>query len=210
MYKQRKINYKGKQEYIWTFSPFLISFLLVLYIVRVYTRIFIKPEKAVAKNSKRALLTIMATTKIQDESDKESTTSSSLTMAENSTPRSWMSSTTNLSFSSSRRTSISTDTPYNFSNSHKPHKSNQIPWELIKKLRVKTGQIKLEHFRLLRRVGSGDIGNVYVCEIRNPILSNGWPENYTMSRGNFFFFMSFIGSCINAIHGKSRNFSTDD
>ncbi|XP_009588319.1 protein kinase PINOID 2-like [Nicotiana tabacum] len=125
----------------------------------------------------------MATTKIQDESDKESTTSSSLTMAENSTPRSWMSSTTNLSFSSSRRTSISTETPYNFSNSHKPHKSNQIPWELIKKLRVKTGQIKLEHFRLLRRVGGGDIGNVYVCEIRNPIVISNWPENYTMSRG---------------------------
>lgn len=32
------------------------------------------------------------------------------------------------------------------------------------------GRVGLEHFRLLRRVGSGDIGNVYLCEIRNPMV----------------------------------------
>ncbi|MCD7467391.1 hypothetical protein HAX54_004809 [Datura stramonium] len=94
-----------------------------------------------------------------------------------SSRRSWMSST-NLSSFSSRRSSISlcnssTEIPY-FSGSHKPHKSNQIPWELIRRIRVESGQIKLEHFRLLRRVGGGDIGSVYLCEIRNPVV--GLPQ----------------------------------
>ncbi|KAG5569794.1 hypothetical protein H5410_059560 [Solanum commersonii] len=114
----------------------------------------------------------MATTN-RDESDKDSTASSSITMPESSR-RSWMSST-NLSSFSSRRSSISlcNENPY-FSNSHKPHKSNQIPWELIRRIRVESGQIKLEHFRLLRRVGGGDIGSVYLCEIRNPVV--GLPQ----------------------------------
>ncbi|NP_001308202.1 protein kinase PINOID 2 [Solanum lycopersicum] len=114
----------------------------------------------------------MATTN-RDESDKDSTASSSITMPESSR-RSWMSST-NLSSFSSRRSSISlcNENPY-FSNSHKPHKSNQISWELIRRIRVESGQIKLEHFRLLRRVGGGDIGSVYLCEIRNPVV--GLPQ----------------------------------
>ncbi|KAJ8528319.1 hypothetical protein K7X08_022011 [Anisodus acutangulus] len=113
------------------------------------------------------------TTTIRDESDKDSTTSSS-TMPEYSSRRSWMSST-NLSSISSRRSSISSTTELSyFSNSHKPHKSNQIPWELIRRVRVESGQIKLEHFRLLRRVGGGDLGSVYLCEIRNPVV--GLPQ----------------------------------
>ncbi|MCD7459394.1 hypothetical protein HAX54_040851 [Datura stramonium] len=77
------------------------------------------------------------TTTNRDESDKDSTASSSITMPESSR-RSWMSST-NLSSFSSRRSSISlcnssTEIPY-FSGSHKPHKSNQIPWELIRRIR---------------------------------------------------------------------------
>ncbi|KAJ8527913.1 hypothetical protein K7X08_015364 [Anisodus acutangulus] len=118
----------------------------------------------------------MTTTNIVDESDKDSTTSSSTTittMPEYSSHRSWISSTTNLStISSSPRSSIS-ELPY-YSNSHKPHKSNQIPWELIKRIRAGSGQIKLEHFRLLRRVGGGDLGSVYLCEIRNPVV--GLPQ----------------------------------
>ncbi|KAK4343480.1 hypothetical protein RND71_036574 [Anisodus tanguticus] len=95
-------------------------------------------------------------------------------MPEYSSRRSWMSST-NLSSISSRRSSIYSTTELSyFSNSHKPHKSNQIPWELIRRVRVESGQIKLEHFRLLRRVGGGDLGSVYLCEIRNPVV--GLPQ----------------------------------
>lgn len=38
----------------------------------------------------------------------------------------------------------------------------------MKRLRsLKGGQLSLDHFKLLRRVGSGDIGNVYLCQMRN-------------------------------------------
>ncbi|KAF5788374.1 putative protein kinase AGC-RSK-2 family [Helianthus annuus] len=105
----------------------------------------------------------MATT-TRDESDYESSCSS-ITVPESS--RSWMS---NVSFGS-RRSSISGDP------SHKPHKANQAAWEAIKRLRFeKGGQVSLEHFKILKRVGSGDIGNVYLCQIRNPVV--GLPNSY--------------------------------
>ncbi|XP_074559233.1 protein kinase PINOID 2-like [Curcuma longa] len=51
----------------------------------------------------------------------------------------------------------------------KPHKANQAEWEAIRSLRAaSSGQIRLDHFRLLRRLGSGDLGNVYLCELRAP------------------------------------------
>ncbi|KAI3711679.1 hypothetical protein L1987_70219 [Smallanthus sonchifolius] len=94
----------------------------------------------------------------RDESDYDSSCSSA-TVPESS--RSWMS---NASFSS-RRTSSSGDP------SHKPYKSNQAAWEAIKQLRFeKGGQVSLDHFKILKRVGSGDIGNVYLCQIRNPVV----------------------------------------
>ncbi|PHU07959.1 Protein kinase PINOID 2 [Capsicum chinense] len=111
----------------------------------------------------------MPTTNLYD-SDKDSTTSSSLTMP------STITTTTNISGFSSCRSSVSFSTELtNFSNSQKkPHKSNQLEWELIKRIRVESGQVKLEHFRLLRRVGGGDIGSVYLCEVRNPVV--GLPQ----------------------------------
>ncbi|XP_019191525.1 PREDICTED: protein kinase PINOID 2 [Ipomoea nil] len=109
----------------------------------------------------------MMSTIAKDEPDYDSSCSSA-TVPDSS--RSWMS---NMSFSS-RRSSISVcssnDTAY-YSNSHKPHKANQAAWEAMKRLRAdKGGQVRLDHFRLIRRVGSGDIGNVYLCQIRNPVV----------------------------------------
>ncbi|PKU72985.1 protein kinase PINOID 2 [Dendrobium catenatum] len=50
----------------------------------------------------------------------------------------------------------------------KPHKSNQIEWEAIKSLRsTASSGIRLDHFRLVRRLGSGDLGNVYLCQLRD-------------------------------------------
>ncbi|KAK9071326.1 hypothetical protein SSX86_009894 [Deinandra increscens subsp. villosa] len=99
-----------------------------------------------------------------DQSDYDSSCSS-ITVPDSS--RSWMS---NVSFGS-RRSSISGDP------SHKPHKANQSAWEAIKRLRLqKGGRVSLEHFKILKRVGSGDIGNVYLCQIRNPVV--GLPNSF--------------------------------
>lgn len=78
----------------------------------------------------------------------------------------------NLSFGSRSSVSVcsSADT------SHKPHKANQAAWEAMKRLRGEKGRVGLDHFRMLRRLGSGDIGNVYLCQIRNPVV--GLPQSF--------------------------------
>ncbi|MCL7028167.1 hypothetical protein MKW94_024492 [Papaver nudicaule] len=100
--------------------------------------------------------------KHKDESDVETSSCSSITVPESG--RSWMS---DLSFAS--RSSVSSSFGGDYNNIHKPHKANQVAWEAMKKLRglQQNGQLGLDHFRLVRRVGSGDIGNVYVCQLRN-------------------------------------------
>ncbi|KAJ6410373.1 hypothetical protein OIU84_007171 [Salix udensis] len=101
--------------------------------------------------------------------------SSSTTVPDSS--RSWMS---NRSFGS-RRSSISVTSSVAdtasicSSTAHmKPHKANQVAWEAINRIQRATGRVGLDHFRLLRRLGSGDIGNVYLCQIRNPVV--GLPQ----------------------------------
>ncbi|PSR84483.1 Protein kinase [Actinidia chinensis var. chinensis] len=74
-----------------------------------------------------------------------------------------------LSFGGSRRTSVSSsvaDTTHSSSLSLKPHKAHHAAWEAVARLRCEAGRVGLDHFRILRRVGSGDIGNVYLCQIR--------------------------------------------
>lgn len=97
----------------------------------------------------------------RDESDYDSSCSS-ITVPDSS--RSWMS---NLSFGSRSSVSVCSSgdiTP------HKPHKANQAAYEAMKRLRLEKGRVGLDQFRLLRRLGSGDIGNVYLCQIRNPVV----------------------------------------
>ncbi|OMO83776.1 hypothetical protein CCACVL1_11204 [Corchorus capsularis] len=48
---------------------------------------------------------------------------------------------------------------------NKPHKANDIRWEAIQAVRVKDGLLGLNHFRLLKRLGCGDIGSVYLSEL---------------------------------------------
>eukprot|EP00250_Pteridium_aquilinum_P002099 c12301_g1_i1 orf=424-993(+) len=48
----------------------------------------------------------------------------------------------------------------------KPHKANDSKWEAIQAVRVKEGALGLNHFRLLKKLGSGDIGSVYLSELR--------------------------------------------
>lgn len=47
----------------------------------------------------------------------------------------------------------------------KPHKANDIRWEAIQAIRTRDGMLGLGHFRLLKRLGCGDIGSVYLSEL---------------------------------------------
>lgn len=48
---------------------------------------------------------------------------------------------------------------------NKPHKSQDSRWEAIQAVRVRDGVLGLNHFRLLKRLGCGDIGSVYLSEL---------------------------------------------
>ncbi|KAL8461701.1 hypothetical protein ACS0TY_032981 [Phlomoides rotata] len=48
---------------------------------------------------------------------------------------------------------------------NKPHKANDVRWEAIQAVRSRDGALGLSHFRLLKRLGCGDIGSVYLAEL---------------------------------------------
>ncbi|XP_042010973.1 serine/threonine-protein kinase D6PK-like [Salvia splendens] len=48
---------------------------------------------------------------------------------------------------------------------NKPHKANDMRWEAIQAVRSKEGSLDLRHFRLLKKLGCGDIGSVYLSEL---------------------------------------------
>ncbi|KAK9089923.1 hypothetical protein Scep_029005 [Stephania cephalantha] len=48
---------------------------------------------------------------------------------------------------------------------NKPHKANDSRWEAIRVVRARDGVLGLNHFRLLKRLGCGDIGSVYLSEL---------------------------------------------
>lgn len=48
---------------------------------------------------------------------------------------------------------------------NKPHKANDSRWEAIQAVRSKEGVLDLRHFRLLKKLGCGDIGSVYLSEL---------------------------------------------
>ncbi|KAG4381294.1 hypothetical protein AAZX31_15G116200 [Glycine max] len=48
---------------------------------------------------------------------------------------------------------------------NKPHKANDLRWEAIQAVRSRDGVLGLGHFRLLKRLGCGDIGSVYLSEL---------------------------------------------
>uniref|UniRef100_A0A7C9ER07 non-specific serine/threonine protein kinase n=1 Tax=Opuntia streptacantha TaxID=393608 RepID=A0A7C9ER07_OPUST len=47
----------------------------------------------------------------------------------------------------------------------RPHMSKDMRWESIHNVQRQHGFLGLKHFRLLRRLGSGDIGTVYLAEL---------------------------------------------
>ncbi|KAJ0743726.1 putative protein kinase AGC-RSK-2 family [Helianthus annuus] len=48
---------------------------------------------------------------------------------------------------------------------NRPHKSNDMRWEAIQVVRARDRALGLTHFRLLKRLGCGDIGSVYLAEL---------------------------------------------
>lgn len=48
----------------------------------------------------------------------------------------------------------------------KPHKGNDSRWDAIQIVKGKDGDLGLGHFRLLKKLGFGDIGSVYLAELR--------------------------------------------
>ncbi|KAK1605836.1 hypothetical protein QYE76_029509 [Lolium multiflorum] len=52
-----------------------------------------------------------------------------------------------------------------FSSTSKPHKANDSRWEAIQMIRSRDGILGLSHFKLLKKLGCGDIGSVYLSEL---------------------------------------------
>ncbi|KAF9590243.1 hypothetical protein IFM89_032021 [Coptis chinensis] len=48
---------------------------------------------------------------------------------------------------------------------NKPHKGNDTRWDAIQAVRSRDGVLGINHFRLLKRLGCGDIGSVYLSEL---------------------------------------------
>lgn len=49
--------------------------------------------------------------------------------------------------------------------SNKPHMSKDVRWEAIRHIRMQHGALGLRHFNLLKKLGCGDIGTVYLAEL---------------------------------------------
>ncbi|KAK8325780.1 hypothetical protein V6Z12_A11G074500 [Gossypium hirsutum] len=47
----------------------------------------------------------------------------------------------------------------------KPHQANDIRWAAIQAVRSRKGELGFKHFRVLRKLGCGDIGSVYQSEL---------------------------------------------
>ncbi|KAL6994266.1 Serine/threonine-protein kinase d6pkl2 [Sarracenia purpurea var. burkii] len=48
----------------------------------------------------------------------------------------------------------------------KPHGGNDARWDAMQSVKAKDGELGLGHFRLLKKLGFGDIGSVYLAELR--------------------------------------------
>ncbi|XP_059646726.1 serine/threonine-protein kinase D6PKL2-like [Cornus florida] len=66
----------------------------------------------------------------------------------------------------STSTSISEDSNLSGSScGNKPHMSKDLRWEAIRHVRKQHGDLSLRHFNLLKKLGCGDIGTVYLAEL---------------------------------------------
>ncbi|XP_021771113.1 serine/threonine-protein kinase D6PK-like [Chenopodium quinoa] len=91
-----------------------------------------------------------------------------LKMAENGESEKSVSSSMSEMSNSSNNPNSNVDASSSFrsSNPNKPHKGNDIRMEAIQCVKGKDGELGLAHFRLLKKLGFGDIGSVYLAELR--------------------------------------------
>lgn len=47
----------------------------------------------------------------------------------------------------------------------RPHMSKDVRWQTIRQFKLQHGAVSLRHFNLLKKLGSGDIGTVYLAEL---------------------------------------------
>ncbi|XP_073007359.1 serine/threonine-protein kinase D6PKL1-like isoform X1 [Typha latifolia] len=67
----------------------------------------------------------------------------------------------------SSSTSISEESYSGFSgNGSRPHMSKDVRWIVIRDMVIQQGSLGLKNFKLLRKLGRGDIGTVYLAELR--------------------------------------------
>ncbi|KAI3977955.1 hypothetical protein MKX01_032332 [Papaver californicum] len=72
----------------------------------------------------------------------------------------------NSSLSSTTSSSFSIDDQRNNFCPSKPHKGNDLRWDAIQCVKSSSGVLGLSNFRLLKKLGCGDIGSVYLAELR--------------------------------------------
>ncbi|KAL7103163.1 hypothetical protein ACP275_08G163400 [Erythranthe tilingii] len=89
------------------------------------------------------------------------TTALSSSPAKTTTNHSWTSGGTN-----SRSDSLDSTTSATSSSSLKPHTGGDVRWDAISAASSKDSPLGLTNFRLLKRLGYGDIGSVYLVELR--------------------------------------------
>ncbi|KAJ0245642.1 Protein kinase domain-containing protein [Hirschfeldia incana] len=65
----------------------------------------------------------------------------------------------------SRSTTTSMSEESRFSCGNKPHMSMDEKWEAVKHAKLRYGSLGLRHFNLLKKLGCGDIGTVYLAEL---------------------------------------------
>ncbi|KAK3000635.1 hypothetical protein RJ639_020762 [Escallonia herrerae] len=76
----------------------------------------------------------------------------------------------NLSFNESRLSSTTTSTSTTVPNSHaRPHRKSDPHWSAIKAATTLSsdGTLHLRHLKLLRHLGSGNLGRVFLCRLRD-------------------------------------------
>ncbi|KAF5764794.1 putative non-specific serine/threonine protein kinase [Helianthus annuus] len=100
-------------------------------------------------------------------SDKASDGNSSLGKTSGSAPVDFVESGKSSMCRGSTSSNVSDESSCSSFNSsiNRPHESNDMRWEAIQVVRARDGALGLTHFRLLKRLGCGDIGSVYLAEL---------------------------------------------